>query len=116
MVTAVRSSGSRQPSQKPSCNTPSSRTHRWSQRSSHKYNRTRKRGAGGGIVCVSFEQPKMHSVHPAEGSGGKRIVDIQGFTLMTGAMSVNAYFANKNLDRELPQPAPSKLDKPDDSA
>src|ERR1019366_8032390 len=77
MVTAVRSSGSRQPSHKPSCNTPSSRTHRWSQRSSHKYNRTRKRGAGGGIVCVSFERPKMHSVHPAEGSGGKLIVDIQ---------------------------------------
>src|ERR1019366_592661 len=97
MVTAVRSSGSRQPSQKPSCNTPNSRTHRWSQRSSHKYNRTRKRGAGGGIVCVSFERPKMHSVHPAEGSGGKLIVDIPGFTLMTGAMSVNAIFRQQEF-------------------
>src|SRR5208337_4169904 len=44
---------SRQPSQKPSCRMPSSRIHRWSQRSSPKYNRTRKRGAGVGIVWVS---------------------------------------------------------------
>ena len=44
-----------------------------------------------------FERSEMHSVHPAEGSGVKLMVDTPGFTLMTGAMSVNAIsHANKN--------------------